>query len=429
MGCSASTLDTILSKAIEDPSFSLSSHNSYSSISSSSTTHAASSSSSSSANSSVIPKTRSLSAPLVHHPATRKGDTNHLVSLTSTTYGSLIVVDKQSFSGEIDEFSGKSSPDSVINTWELMEGLEEEENHGFNRDSGNGFKVKSLSLCDFEDAQKIPTLRLGLNFSDSVKKLSDSYVFVEMPQPKVEEDYSSNNSNLNNSKPLWKLLSEESLLSKMDPNVSSSYQRALSSKNLGYDSSRMMNMSVDSSPIVSMIKSVDSSSSPLGLKSSVGDDNACKVGGCEDKIVLYFTSLRGIRRTYEDCCAVRLILRGFRVMVDEKDISMDSTYRKELQSALSGKAMSLPQLFIGGKHVGGADEIKQMHERGELERLLDGFPTQDCGFVCDSCGDARFVPCSNCNGSRKVFLEEEGRTRKCPDCNENGLVRCSGCCP
>ncbi|KMS97149.1 hypothetical protein BVRB_7g178140 [Beta vulgaris subsp. vulgaris] len=53
----------------------------------------------------------------------------------------------------------------------LWKGLDQEENHGFNRDSGNGFKVKSLSFCDFEDAQKIPTLRLGFNFSDSVKKL------------------------------------------------------------------------------------------------------------------------------------------------------------------------------------------------------------------------------------------------------------------
>lgn len=432
MGCSASRLDTLMAKAIEDPSFSLSSYNSYSS----STTNVANSSSSSSSSSSsaAISKPRSLSTPLVHHPALRKGDTNHLVSLTSTTYGSLIVVDKNNTSSAVEsvDFSGHSSPDSVINTWELMEGLEEEEESGSKNEFGNDFKLKSLNSCDFKDTQKIPTLKLGLNFTDSAKKLSDSYVFVEMPQERGEEG--ELNSSIN-STPLWKLLSEESLLSKMDPNVASSYQRALSTKKVGCNQSSRMSDSVGSSPfVVRRTKSVESS--PLVLKSSSGDDkncacrevgNASRLVGCEGKIVLYFTSLRGIRRTFEDCCAVRLILRGFRVMVDERDVSMDSTYRTELESALGGKALSLPHLFIGGKHIGGVDEIKQLHENGELERLLDGFPIQDCGFVCKRCGDARFILCSNCHGSQKVFLEEEGRTKKCPDCNENGLVRCPGC--
>ncbi|XP_057547659.1 uncharacterized protein At5g39865 [Amaranthus tricolor] len=419
MGCSASKFDTLLAKAIEDPSFSLTSHTS-SSSSSTSNSFASTSSSSS------IPKPRSFSAPLVHHPAVKKGDSHHLVSLTSSTYGSLILVDTHPASGNNDGFSGHSSPDSVINTWELMEGLEEEEEKGFNNhdSSGNDLRLKSLNSCDLKDVHKIPTLKLGLNFTDSIKKLSDSYVFVEMPQRKVEDEIEELNSNLN-SKPLWQLLSEESLLSKMDPNVASSYQKALSSKKLGCNSSNWMNDSVDLSPCVTKSKSVESSSL---VSKSAEDCNIGKVVSCEDKIVLYFTSLRGIRKTYEDCCTVRLILRGFRVMVDEKDISMDSSYRKELQSALCGKAFSLPQLFVRGKHIGGADVVKEMHESGELERLLDGFPIQDCGFACEMCGDARFVPCSNCNGSRKIFLEEEGQTRRCPDCNENGLVRCPGCC-
>ncbi|XP_021741161.1 uncharacterized protein At5g39865-like [Chenopodium quinoa] len=427
MGCSASRLDTLLAKAIEDPSFSLSSHHSsFSSSSATAATSSSSSSSSTSANSSVIPKPRSLTTPLVHHPAIRKGDTHHLVSLTSTTYGSLIVVDNHASAVDGGDFSGQSSPDSVINTWELMEGLEEEAEEEFNHEFGNDFKLKSLNSCDFDDTQKKPTLRLGLNFTDSVKKLSDSYVFVEMPQPKVEEG--ELDSNLN-SKPLWQLLSEESLLSKMDPNVASSYQKALSAKNLGCNTSMRMNNPVGSSPFSPKItKSVDSGAVVSKLCGDDDDVGKVKVGGCKDKIVLYFTSVRGIRKTYEDCSAVRLILRGCRVMVDEKDISMDSTYKKELQRALGGKAFSLPQLFIRGKHIGGADEIKQLHENGELERLLDGFPIQDCGFECESCGDARFVPCSNCYGSRKVFLEDEGRTSRCPDCNENGLVRCPGCC-
>jgi glutaredoxin len=54
-----------------------------------------------------------------------------------------------------------------------------------------------------------------------------------------------------------------------------------------------------------------------------------------------------------------MILKAFRVAVDEKDISMDSSYRKELQNALGEQlVVTLPQVFIRGKHVGNAEEIK-----------------------------------------------------------------------
>ena len=49
------------------------------------------------------------------------------------------------------------------------------------------------------------------------------------------------------------------------------------------------------------------------------------------------------------------------------------------------------------------------------------------GFRYDSCGDVRFAPCTNCNGSRKVFDEEEDRVQRCLECNENGLIRCPDC--
>ncbi|XWS08308.1 hypothetical protein CRYUN_Cryun41cG0068400 [Craigia yunnanensis] len=153
-----------------------------------------------------------------------------------------------------------------------------------------------------------------------------------------------------------------------------------------------------------------------------------RLPGTEDRIVAYLTSLRGIRRTYEDCYAVRMIFRGFRVWVDERDISMDAAYRKELQTVLKEKNVSLPQVFIKGKYVGGADVIKSMFEVGELAKILDGFPRRQPGFVCEGCGDVRFVPCGNCSGSRKVFDEDEGLLKRCLECNENGLIRCSDCC-
>ncbi|KAJ1292252.1 hypothetical protein BS78_02G378000 [Paspalum vaginatum] len=147
-------------------------------------------------------------------------------------------------------------------------------------------------------------------------------------------------------------------------------------------------------------------------------------------VVLYTTSLRGVRRTFADCSAVRAILRGFRVAVDERDVSMDAALRRELQALLAarGRAFALPQLLVGGRLLGGADEVRQLHESGQLRRLLDGAAGQDPAFVCDACGGVRFVPCAGCGGSRKVFLEDEDRVVRCAECNENGLVRCANCC-
>uniref|UniRef100_A0A0D9VU49 Glutaredoxin domain-containing protein n=1 Tax=Leersia perrieri TaxID=77586 RepID=A0A0D9VU49_9ORYZ len=152
--------------------------------------------------------------------------------------------------------------------------------------------------------------------------------------------------------------------------------------------------------------------------------------GSAAAVVLYTTSLRGVRRTFADCSAVRAVLRGLRVAVDERDVSMDASLRRELQSLLAsrGREFSLPQLLVGRRLVGGADEVRQLHEAGELRRILEAEGAAagqaDPAFVCGGCGGVRFVPCPACDGSRKVFVEEEeGRAarRRCGDCNENGL--------
>ncbi|KAJ1281055.1 hypothetical protein BS78_04G279000 [Paspalum vaginatum] len=153
------------------------------------------------------------------------------------------------------------------------------------------------------------------------------------------------------------------------------------------------------------------------------------------KVVLYLTSLRGIRKTYEDCWAARSILVGYGVRVDERDLSMHSGFKDELHAAL-GSAGRLPQVFADGRHLGGAEEIRRMHEAGELAKALEACemaPPPSAGGkgialdACSSCGGVRFVPCEDCSGSCKVFLEEAGTFRRCPECNENGLVRCPLC--
>lgn len=172
--------------------------------------------------------------------------------------------------------------------------------------------------------------------------------------------------------------------------------------------------------------------SKLGQKPRSGSEKdeagmLLRLEDADDRIVVYLTSLRGIRRTFEDCNAVKMILKGFRVWVDERDVSMDRAFRKELQSVMGEENVTLPQVFVRGKYIGGADVIKSLFETGELKRILEGFPRMKPGFVCESCGDARFIPCENCSGSRKLFDEDEGLSKRCLECNENGLVRCPCC--
>ncbi|XP_056856298.1 uncharacterized protein At5g39865-like [Raphanus sativus] len=266
-------------------------------------------------------------------PPTRRGDTHHL---TSTTYGSLLLVD---LDGSKTVSRDSLSPDSVINTWELMDGLDDE-----------SYELVRIEQEEEEEEGWVPL----------------SY------KPK---------------QPLRKHLSEESLSSGLaDPSLVSSHKKAVSSS---------------------------------------------AQARAEDKIVLYFTTLRGIRKTHEDCCCVRMILRGFQVNVDERDISMDSKFRKELQSIILGgdaeKPVCLPQVFIGGSHVGGVEEIMKLNDSGELAEMLKGFPACESLGACRCCGDARFVPCSNCDGSTKVFEGKHGMFKRCSKCNENGLVRCLEC--
>jgi glutaredoxin 3 len=54
----------------------------------------------------------------------------------------------------------------------------------------------------------------------------------------------------------------------------------------------------------------------------------------------------------------------------EIDVDDEAKFREEM-IARSGRR-TVPQIFIGDKHVGGCDDLFALEESGELDRLIKG---------------------------------------------------------
>ncbi|CAH8386437.1 unnamed protein product [Eruca vesicaria subsp. sativa] len=126
---------------------------------------------------------------------------------------------------------------------------------------------------------------------------------------------------------------------------------------------------------------------PPDPKQSKPEPDAIRISipGAETSIVVYFTSLRVVRPTFEACRAVTTILRSFPVRIDERDLSMDASFAAELEriffSSEEKELPKLPRVFIGGRYVGGAEEVKQLHEIGELKKLVQELPRVEPGKI------------------------------------------------
>lgn len=80
------------------------------------------------------------------------------------------------------------------------------------------------------------------------------------------------------------------------------------------------------------------------------------------KVVIYTTGWCGY------CERARQIFRRKGVEFDEVDVESGAEARRELLRR-SGRR-SVPQIFIGERHVGGSDDLLALDASGELDALL-----------------------------------------------------------
>ncbi|MCE2056238.1 hypothetical protein HAX54_044302 [Datura stramonium] len=306
----------------------------------------------------------------------------------------------------------------TINTWELMEGLED------SSPLKPAHHVRSFSFHvspnPISSQNDLPTPRVKDYIEGSPKPLWEE----------VAEDETNSNSN------------DTSIVSEFDPEVISTFRKALEDLPPANPFHLKPLITEKQQPAADKEDSLEITD----VKKVNGEVTEYKVS--KDKLVVYFTSLRGVRKTYEDCCHVRVILKGLGVKIDERDVSMHSGFKEELKELLGNEYSGggLPRIFLGKKYIGGADEIRRMNEDGKLEKFVENCERAEDGCVlggcnCEACGDIRFVPCETCSGSCKIYYEadyvedeeeeleeDEYGFQRCPDCNENGLIRCPICC-
>ena len=69
------------------------------------------------------------------------------------------------------------------------------------------------------------------------------------------------------------------------------------------------------------------------------------------------------------CFRAKALLEKKNVSFEETDISMGGSKREEMIQR-SGGRMTVPQIFIDDRHIGGSDDLAALDQSGELDALL-----------------------------------------------------------
>jgi glutaredoxin 3 len=70
------------------------------------------------------------------------------------------------------------------------------------------------------------------------------------------------------------------------------------------------------------------------------------------------------------CQRARGLLTEKNAKVSEINVEDDLKFREEMFARSNRR--TVPQIFIGDKHVGGCDDLFELDRSGELDRLLQG---------------------------------------------------------
>jgi glutaredoxin 3 len=81
------------------------------------------------------------------------------------------------------------------------------------------------------------------------------------------------------------------------------------------------------------------------------------------KVEIYTTAFCGF------CNRAKAVFTKKGVPVTEIDVSTDAEKRHDMMTRAAGR-MTVPQVFIGGKHVGGYEDVEQLERDGKLDALL-----------------------------------------------------------
>ncbi|MEO0619256.1 MAG: glutaredoxin 3 [Pseudomonadota bacterium] len=69
------------------------------------------------------------------------------------------------------------------------------------------------------------------------------------------------------------------------------------------------------------------------------------------------------------CARAINLLKAKQARYEEIDVSFDPGLRAEMREKAGGRN-SVPQIWIGERHVGGSDDLAALDRSGELDRLL-----------------------------------------------------------
>lgn len=70
------------------------------------------------------------------------------------------------------------------------------------------------------------------------------------------------------------------------------------------------------------------------------------------------------------CARAKALLDSKGAAYEEFDITMGGPKRAEMQERVPG-ATTVPQIFIGGAHIGGSDDLAALERAGKLDPLLN----------------------------------------------------------